>query len=544
MSTIERLLRERPRPSLMPGMQRVLSLPMRRETEAVDLTPVYRRPGGAYSLRPIQSLALQEIKNNNGLVAPIGVGHGKFLISALAASALKANRPLLLVPPSLVKQTEKEIARFREHFVIPSKLQVLSYGKLSVASGTAVLESLRPDVIIADECHHLRHKTAARTKRVIRYFKAHPLTKFVGLSGTFTSKGLVDYAHLVELALRERSPIPLDYWELQIWAANLDVGGEADEYERQQFLPMTTQYGGTPRQAFFRRFKSTPGVVATQEVSSPASIYMRKEPLPLPAEVRQALRTLKDTWCTPSGEEIEDALTMARYRRQLLCGFYYEWVWPDGIPDYLWLDARAEWHRQVRRVLSRSREGQDSPLLVARWAQSGDCADQDLIGAWSAWDAVRGRPLPPVRTVWIDDYLIRAAISFVREADSPTIIWCEHRALLDQFAQQGLPAYRAGQEIPDIPAHNCAMSIKAHGTGKNLQTWHRNLLTSFVPNGSTLEQLIGRTHRVGQEADEVNVHYFRQHSSIRDDIEKAREIAQYIEQTQGNRMKILAATWI
>ena len=186
MSTIERLLRERPRPSLMPGMQRILSLPTRRD-EDFDLTRQYRRAGGAYSLRPIQSLALQQIKNNNGLVAPIGVGHGKFLISVLAATALKASRPLLLVPPALVKQTKKEIERFKNHFVIPSNLQVLSYGKLSVASGTALLESLRPDVIIADECHHLRHKTAARTKRVIRYFQTHPFTKFVGLSGTFTS---------------------------------------------------------------------------------------------------------------------------------------------------------------------------------------------------------------------------------------------------------------------------------------------------------------------------------------------------------------------
>jgi len=99
-------------------------------------------------------------------------------------------------------------------------------------------------------------------------------------------------------------------------------------------------------------------------------------------------------------------------------------------------------------------------------------------------------------------------------------------------------------EIPDAPAHHCAMSIKAHGTGKNLQRWSRNLLTSFLPNGSALEQLIGRTHRVGQEADEVYVSYFEQHPSVLDDIEKAREVARYIQDTQGNRMKILVASWI
>ena len=200
-STIERLRAARPQaPRVAPGMQRVLSLPVRRE-ESIDLTDKYSKPGETFHLRSIQSQALAEIEKMGGLVAPIGVGHGKFLISALAGTALNADRPLLLVPPALVAQTEKEIQKFQSLCKIPNNLQVLSYGKLSVAAGTALLESVRPDVIIADECHYLRHRTAARTKRVIRYFKNHPNAKFVGLSGTFTSKSLKDYAHLVELAL-------------------------------------------------------------------------------------------------------------------------------------------------------------------------------------------------------------------------------------------------------------------------------------------------------------------------------------------------------
>ena len=126
---------------------------------------------------------------------------------------------MLLVPPALEAQTRKEIKKFREHFRVSNNIRVVSYSKLSVASGAKILDDVQPDLIIADECHHLRHRTAARTKRVIRYFQNNPSTKFVGLSGTFTSKGLADYAHLVELALRERAPVPLDFWELQVWAA-------------------------------------------------------------------------------------------------------------------------------------------------------------------------------------------------------------------------------------------------------------------------------------------------------------------------------------
>jgi len=86
--------------------------------------------------------------------------------------------------------------------------------------------------------------------------------------------------------------------------------------------------------------------------------------------------------------------------------------------------------------------------------------------------------------------------------------------------------------------------MKAHGTGKNLQKWSENLLTYFPSNGSILEQLIGRTHRPGQEADEVNVMYFNQHRSVNKQIDKALEISRYIQDTQGNRMKILSAMWI
>lgn len=544
MSTLQKLLAKKPeRPPLTPGMRRVLAL-SQGEDKVPDQTSKHALPGCRYSLRPIQSRALYHIGKYGGLCAPIGVGHGKFLISALAPSVVGAERPVLLVPPSLVAQTYQEIAKFRAHFKIHEDIQVVSYSKLSVASGASILDDIKPDLIIADECHHLRHRTASRTKRVIRYFQNNPQCKFIALSGTLTSKGLADYAHLVEIALRGNAPLPLDFWELQIWAACLDVGGDPDIYERQCFQPLVEKYGGNFREAYFRRFRSTPGVVSTQDSSASCAIYMRRATCAPPKLVKQAIDHLERTWTAPGGEEIEDALEMARIRRQLLCGFYYVWDWPDGNPDWDWLDARAEWHRQVRRVLKRSLEGRDSPLLVARWAQSEGCHDRALVVTWRAWDVQRGKRKPPVRTVWIDTYLVDAAMRLLgARTEQPTIVWCQHRALLQEFEARGLPTYGAGMEIPDVPAHHCAMSISAQGTGKNLQRWSENLLTSFPPNGSVLEQLIGRTHRLGQEADEVNVWYFEQHDSVWMDIKKAREVARYINETQGNRMKILSAMW-
>jgi hypothetical protein len=48
-------------------------------------------------------------------------------------------------------------------------------------------------------------------------------------------------------------------------------------------------------------------------------------------------------------------------------------------------------------------------------------------------------------------------------------------------------------------------SIPANGEGRNLQVWDRNLITMVPPGALIWEQLLGRTHRDGQLAEEVTV---------------------------------------
>lgn len=530
---------------MWPGMARVLSLP-EKSGEVEDLTATYALTDD-YQLRPIQSEMLQAIKDCGGACCAVGVGWGKTLASFIAGAALGVERVVLMVPPALVNQTEKELARFREHFRIPANLTVLSYGKLSVADGTDLLERLAPQLIVADECHFLRHKTSARTKRVIRYFRAHPETHFVGLSGTLTAKSLKDYAHLVELALRNRSPVPLEYLELESWAACIDVGGQPTRADYGVMRPLIKRWdpgGGDPRAAFQARFKASPGVVATEEQAVSCSLYLRyDDTLAAPPSIISTLRELEKTWVTPGGDVLEDAISMARHRRHITCGFYYEWDWPGGVVDFEWLEARKEWRTQVQRVLRRPIEGRDSPLLVSRWAQADECRDLELIRGWEAWDRVRGRPSPPVKTIWIDQYLIDGLVDRALNHREPVIVWTQHRAVIEALGARGLPTYGPGTEPPQ-QAETCVMSIKAHGTGKNLQAWAHNILASFPSNGATLEQLLGRTHRPGQEADEVNATFFLPHPCVEDDVTKALEGAEYVESTQGNRQKLLYATWI
>ena len=160
--------------------------------------------------------------------------------------------------------------------------QVLSYGILSTQ--TDILERLKPDLIVADEAHYLRHKTSARTRRFLRYFHNNRCN-FVALSGTITAKSLLDYAHLLELALRERTPIPLNRYELERWAACIDPDGEPNQSDLKRLAYLvrwSNQSKLTPtncesiRRAFRERLTTTPGVVSTRRGSCESSLYLLK----------------------------------------------------------------------------------------------------------------------------------------------------------------------------------------------------------------------------------------------------------------------------
>ena len=65
-----------------PETQRVLDLPNLDPNEPVlDLTMRFQSAHGTMTLRDIQSRALLHIELLDGLIAPIGVGHGKTIIT-------------------------------------------------------------------------------------------------------------------------------------------------------------------------------------------------------------------------------------------------------------------------------------------------------------------------------------------------------------------------------------------------------------------------------------------------------------------------------
>jgi hypothetical protein len=463
---------------------------------------------------------------------------------------------VLLVPANLREKVfRQDYPLLVQHYRVPrlanAKVQVVdsecllhvhSYNELSSANQHDLLERLKPDLVICDEAHALRHPSAARTRRFLNYFRAHRDTRLCVLSGTMTSKSIKDYAHLAWLSLRENAPLPTKWTVLEEWAAALD---SAPVPAPAGALVKLCEPRETAREGFRRRVVDTPGVVATTDGSLGTSLVFNERPLKATSHVREALREMRETWTRPDGEEaFDDILTLHRYARQLAAGFYYRWIWPKNEPAQVrraWLDARAAWHREVANFLTyRAKPGIDSPLLFAKACADGRISSMNYV----RWAELCDTAKPEVEAVWIDDYLVDDAIAWAQE--NVGIIWYEHASLGARIAKKGkLPLFGPGAEgiLEERGTRTIVASIKAHGTGKNLQHFSRNLVTTSPTSGTVWEQLLGRTHRPGQEADEVSVDVYRHTLEMRAAVNKALRDADYQQTTTGNQQKLLSATF-
>lgn len=517
-----------------------------------DLTKEFKLPKGEWVLNPLQNAALYWAMKQKGLLGVLPVGAGKTLVSVLAPLALGARRPLLLIPPTMLTPFHKEKEKIAKHFKVPSTLYVVPYSQLSVASSTKLLEDdIKPDLIIADEVHNLRNPDAARTRRFLRYIRQYPHTMLIGLSGTMTSRGLRDYAHISEAALKSGSPIPMKALELLAWSACLDADGDPRDSDWSIFRRFDEDIEDADletmreqaRASFQKRLISTPGVVTGSEQSVKSSLILNRIELSVPEAVHEALDNLRKTWCRPDGEELQSALDFARCALQLSQGFFLYWDWKDGVVDWEWMNARSKWHRVVREVLQENQSGIDSPLLVFRATESGVISDPYAREALEGWKKVRDRPQPPTAVTWLDTYVVEAAMEWMKKHPNG-LVWQRDSAIEQMFRSLGVPVYGAG-ETPDDDGVGKVVSIQSHGTGLNLQTKHsKNLIISFPSSGKTVEQLIGRTHRQGQTEDEVTVDYFAPTQETKDCVNKAIRDATYIQQTTQVPQKLIYGTWL
>ena len=157
------------------------------------------------------------------------------------------------------------------------------------------------------------------------------------------------------------------------------------------------------------------------------------------------------------------------------------------------------------------------------------------------WDEVKGRPVPPTVAVWLSDYLLEATLELVERLGEPVLVWYETRALGERLAERGGWELRGPGNPPSGEARTCVVSISAHHHGLNLQAWRLSVVVEPPSSGQRWEQLIGRTHRAGQQADEVHVFTFVGPEPFARAFASAREQAAYQADTTGGRLKLVFA---
>ncbi len=549
-------------------LRRIVALPRRKQdaadldTIAAELTAILKTAGGTMRLRPIQALALYEIAKYGGLFGPIRVGGGKTLLSLLAPFMCGAKRAVLLLPAALVEKTERERMQLAKHWRVARDLRLISYEKLGRLEGAELLTFYKPDLIIADEAHRLKNKKAGVTRRVVRYMRESANTRFVGISGTMIKGGTIKaFAHLLKWSHKDGAPIPMHEGELDEWASALD---ETQNFNRPrpgallQLAALEDHVEGdelrTARRAFHRRLVETPGVVSTGGEQVACSLYVRALPYkPSPITDANFCKLRGDGtkenpgWETPDGWPLSMATEVWRVARELALGFHGVW---DPRPPPEWLLARKNWAAFVRETLSRSRT-LDTELQVANACARGELDDHEYL----EWREIKDTFRVNARDVWHDTTALDVAKKWIDAG--PGIVWVGHTFFGDELERRtGVPYFREqglnkkGESLTTLAemitlgkARALPIIASAHAcaTGFNLQPWSRNLITSCPSGAGTLEQLIGRTHRDGQAADQVEVDIMVGCIENAESWENACAEARMTADTMGDSPKILIA---
>lgn len=483
---------------------------------------------GEQQLRPIQAQALAELYLTGGLLGLIRVGGGKTLITYLAPEMLKVSRPLLLIPAKLREKTKREFQELSQHWR-QNCITIESYERLGRAQWSTYLDDFKPDMLICDEVHKIKNVRAAVTRRVARYMSAHPETHFLGLSGTVTRRSLMDFVHLAEWALGDQAPVPLVWADLQEWCCALDEDSQIEVRYAPGALETLIEGTEDVRQAVRRRLVETPGVVATNESPIDASLLIDDWwPEYKPPD---ELKLLYEEWQLPDGQLLMSAADVWRHAQELALGFYYKW---EPEPPQWWLEPRRRWAAFVREKLLRSRTMDSPSQVVVKHKDSKLYKD---------WDGVRKEYEPEVVPIWIFYSVIDKIMHWV---ENEGIVWIKHKAIAQELEQRHVPYYGSlgqyqGQQIEDATG-GIAASIEANKEGRNLQRFNRNLILTPPSTGLAWEQLLGRTHRDGQQADEVLVEVF---FGCRESIQaffQARNDAKYQQGLTGSPQKLLEAT--
>lgn len=423
------------------------------------------------------------------------------------------------------------------------------------------------------------------------------------LSGTITSKSINEYWHLIKHCLRDRCPLPVSVSIKNDWAALIDAQASAPDAEQgpmgsapimplvqwaRKHFPDTK--GGFPedvygfRRAYKARLNSTPGVVSGGDNLIGTSLIMHNEPAGVfSPELDELCKKVQDKWLTPNDDEIDHAIHKWKWLYELSAGFYNELTWPTpedyakrkkitepeakGFLEHARIHHTSgqQYFKVLREwLLTRSKPGMDTPFLVGQemMRNKDQNVPTEMYQLWRDWKDLYfdGIPERDSRAVRICDYKIKAAVKWVHalreeKPKSGAIMWLYHKAagvwLVEELKKAGVANVMhcpAGDVYNDLIRNeankHCIMvaSIKAHGTGKNLQHFSEMYFFQWPRPAKDAEQTIGRLHRTGQMADEITCVTNNTMQIDQMNFAACLNDALYIHQTR-NRQKLIYASY-
>lgn len=529
------------------------------------------RPGGTGELWEAQAQCLGSLALHGGVVAQLGCGDGKGLVSMLGARMLNAQRPLVLIPSKLRDTYAAEFVKFdRLGFDLPRNIEVKSHGYISRHS--TYLDEYKPDYLFIDEAHAYRNASSARTERLIRYLNATP-TKARGgdlafgvASGTLVATSILDCAHLMTHAVGRYTPMPRHPTprdglsrELAVWARCLDPDGRPSGFDYRDLAPLVRTFAPEYAQAydapsglgikdkqriariaFSRRRRTSPGVIVSDAESCgvPLDITIHQGPGP-PSDVQQLLDYV-DTGADPlTGEPFIDDIARWRARQQLSIGCYYRWNWGNvgrHAPDERWMTERSLYNRAITREIREL----CGPNYDSQWyVEEAIRADPEhrMRPRYDVWEVQKHKyKISDLQEIiMISDWYVREVVRAARAHKLPAIVWYNSQGAERALMAAGLPCFGSGSTAPK-EAITCGLLMDRHGTGTNLQDrWSVAYFAEFPSSGELAEQVIARIHRPGQKASHVEIHLWTHTSAFKRNFTQARSRAEFINWAQGRQ---------
>lgn len=210
-------------------------------------------------------------------------------------------------------------------------------------------------------------------------------------------------------------------------------------------------------------------------------------------------------------------------------GFWYRY---DPLPPTVWKEARREWGKFVRDIIAHNKHHWDTGFQIALACQQGKLASY---GVYEEWEKVKGlyNPEDHKQTEWFDDSFIKWCVKWLEKEKS--VLFTSQIAVGQRLKKiTGLPYFHHGGidsdfgSIEDWKGGPAIASVDSNKRGRNIQhLWHKACVVGGLSSGPDAEQLLGRLHRSGTEADVVEFTFPYGCLEVFETLHKAREQAKF-----------------